>query len=433
MRVARRASASGPSSTSSSSPLVPVQRAIFASAPDPVSSSLTTDMTNPTDSTQDATLHPFTIEVPDTDLQDLRDRLARTRLPHPLPGDGWERGVPVGVLRDLVDRWAAHDWRASEERLNRLPQVSTRIDGQTIHAVHVRSEVPGAVPLLLTHGWPGSFLELEDVIGPLTDPQAHGGRAEDAFHVVIPSLPGFGFSTPLELDGWTTERIARAWVELTDRLGCDRFAVQGGDIGPASRPRSGGWPPTASSACTSTARWGCSSTRSTTRAAGLTDLERDRLKRIGAFMQDEYGYIAIRGTRPGLVGAMAADSPVAQLAWIVDKLQAWSWPAHAPATEVLVEEFVLANVSLYWFTASAGSAASVGYAQAEHWGQEPASSGVPTAALQLAHDIGLRFAAEQGNEIVRWTDVEDRGGHFAALEEPALLVEDVRAFLRPLR
>lgn len=387
-----------------------------------------------TTTTEDTALHPFTIEVPDTDLQDLRDRLARTRLPHPLPGDGWERGVPVTVLRDLVDRWAAHDWRATEERLNRLPQVTTRIDGQTIHAVHVRSEVPGAVPLLLTHGWPGSFLEFEDVIGPLTDPEAHGGRAEDAFHVVIPSLPGFGFSTPLEQDGWTTERIARAWVELMDRFGYDRFAVQGGDIGAGVSPEVGRVAPDRVIGVHVNGTLGAFVAEvDDETAAGLTDLERDRLRRIGAFMQDEFGYIAIQGTRPGLVGAMAADSPVAQLAWIVDKLQAWSWPAQAPATEVLGEEFVLANVSLYWFTASAGSAASVGYAQAEHWGQEPASSGVPTAAFQLAHDIGLRFAAEQGNEIVRWTDVEDRGGHFAALEEPALLVQDVREFLRPLR
>ncbi|MFW6774267.1 epoxide hydrolase family protein [Nocardioides sp. CPCC 205120] len=377
---------------------------------------------------------PFHIHVPDADLDDLRRRLRTTRLPAPLPGDGWDSGVPVSVLETLVERWAAHDWRATEERWNRWPQVRTRIDGQTIHAVHVRSEVPGALPLLLVHGWPGSFLELEQVIGPLTDPEAHGGRAEDAFHVVVPSLPGFGFSTPLEEAGWPTDRIARAFVTLMDRLGHGRFAVQGGDIGAVVAPEVGRVAPDRVVGVHVNGALGpFVSEVGDQAAATLSALEQDRLDRVRTFQREELGYIALQSTRPSLVGVMAADSPVAQLAWILDKLQAWSHPAPAPAVDVLGEEFVLANASLYWLTASAGSAAYVGYAQGGAWGAEQPVSGVPTAALQLAHDVGLRFAAERENHVVRWTDVEDRGGHFAALEEPGLLVDDVRAFLRPLR
>ena len=390
---------------------------------------------NPTapNPSHDRVVEPFSVAVPNADLEDLRRRLRSTRFGPALPGDDWDTGVPVAVLRELVDRWIVHDWRTTEQRLNRLPQVRTRIDGQVIHAVHVRSTVPGALPLLLTHGWPGSFLEFERVIGPLTDPAAHGGRAEDAFDVVVPSLPGFGFSTPVTEPGWTTSRIARAWVELMGRLGYDRFAVQGGDIGAGVAPEvarvapdrvvgvhvNGALGPFVAEVDDET-------------AATLTAVERDRLRRVGEFMQAEFGYIALQSTRPALVGAMTADSPAAQLAWIFDKLQAWSHPAEVPASELLGEEFVLANASLYWFTASAGSAAYVGYAQNESWGGTNPISGVPTAALQLAHDVGLRFAAEQENRIVRWTDVK-RGGHFAALEEPDLLVDDLREFLRPLR
>ena len=181
---------------------------------------------------------PFRIEIAESALADLRTRLHTTRFPYPLPGDNWRDGVPVEVLRGLVARWERHDWRATEQRLNALPQIVTRIDGQTIHAVHVRSPQPGSTPILLLHGWPGSFLEFEGLIGPLTDPVAHGGDAADAFDVVIPSHPGFGFSTPLQDAGWTVTRTAEAYLELMTRLGYDRFAVQGGDHGAAVAPRS---------------------------------------------------------------------------------------------------------------------------------------------------------------------------------------------------
>ena len=248
-------------------------------------------------------LTPFRIDVPEADLADLRARLANIRLPDPLPGDDWATGVPVSYLRSLADNWRQLDWRAVERRLNELPQFTTLIDGQTIHAIHVASPVEGALPLLLTHGWPGSFLEFVDLIGPLTDPASHGGDPVDAFSVVIPSLPGFGFSSPLVEGDWGLGRIARAWVELMSRLGYHRFAVQGGDLGAQVSPEVarvapdrvvgvhingafGGWIDGSDEAAT----------------AGMTDLERDRMRRVSEYMQAESGYYTIQGTRPGLIG-----------------------------------------------------------------------------------------------------------------------------------
>ena len=380
-----------------------------------------------------ATIRPFRVEVSPDDLGDLRRRLRDARYPRSLPGDEWTTGVPVASLRALAAKWEAFDWEGYQRRLDGVPQFTTEIDGQVIHFVHVRSGVPDAVPLLLTHGWPGSFLEFLDVIGPLTDPAANGGDAADAFDVVIPSLPGFGFSTPLVAGGWTTRRIAEAWVELMNRLGYNRFATQGGDIGAGVAPEVARVAPDRVIGVHVNGTLGFVSEVDDETAASLTELERDRLRRVGEFMQNEYGYIAVQSTRPGLVGELLSDSPVGQLAWILDKFRAWTYPLEAAAEDVVGLDFLLANASLYWFTASAGSAAYVGYAQNDQWGETPASSGVPTAVICFAHDVGIRRLVENDHRIVRWTDVEDRGGHFAALEEPATLVADVRAFFRDLR
>lgn len=380
------------------------------------------------------TVSPFRIEIPEESLADLRSRLRSARFPQPLPGDDWDTGVPVAYLRRLVEAWEGFDWRAFEARLNRLPHHTTDIDGQTIHFVHVRSAVPGALPLLLTHGWPGSFLEFVDLIGPLTDPEAHGGTAADAFDVVIPSLPGFVFSTPLHGTGWTFTRIASAWITLMDRLGYRRFAVQGGDLGAVIAPQVGRLAADRVIGVHVNGALGDFAGEMDEEAlASLTPLEQDRMRRIGEFMRSGFGYIAVQSTRPGLIGVMAADSPVAQLAWIVDKLRAWTHPLDALPEEVLGWDFVLGNASLYWFTACAGSAAYVGYAQREEPEATSRNSGVPTGAVQFAHDIGIRRFAERSNTIVRWTDVEGRGGHFAALEEPELFLDDLREFFRPLR
>lgn len=382
----------------------------------------------------DARVRPFRIEISDDAVQDLRTRLQNARFPQPLPVDDRSAGIPSAELQTLIARWADHDWRGTEDRLNALPQIITEIDGQSIHAVHVRSAHPEATPLLLLHGWPGSFLELEGLIGPLTDPVAHGGEAADAFDVVIPSLPGFGFSTPLVGTAWGTRQIAGAMLEVMTRLCYDRFAVQGGDVGAGVAPEIGRLAPERVIGVHVNGSLGSfAGDLDDETVAALTPLEQDRVRRIREFMQDEFGYIAIQSTRPGLVGQVLADSPVGQFAWILDKLQAWTHPVDASAVDILGERFVFENAALYWFTASAGTSAFVGYAQGGDWGEVPESSGVPTAVIVFAHDVGLRFAEEKSHHIVRWTDVAGRGGHFAAMEEPDMLVADVREFVRALR
>lgn len=390
----------------------------------------------PADTTTDATsgIRPFTIDIPQADLDDLRDRLARTRWAPPVGGDTWQQGVPRATLEPLVEAWQAFDWRAYEARLNELDHIAAVIDGQTVHAVHARSPHPGATPIILTHGWPSSFLEHLHLIEPLTRPELHGGAVTDAFHVVIASVPGVGFSTPIAPGADVSDAgTAAMWLELMTRLGYERFVAHGGDMGASISPEIARQAPERVIGVHITGTLGSFLTAEEAATMPLSELERDRVARIGGFMQQEFGYIAVQGTRPSLMGAMLADSPVAQLAWIYDKLQAWTWPAERDAIEILGLEWVLANASLYWFTNAGGSAAYVGYAQNTAWGEQPARSSVPTAAIQFAHDVGIRAKAEQEHTIVRWTDIEGRGGHFGAMEEPGIVLADLREFVRGLR
>jgi pimeloyl-ACP methyl ester carboxylesterase len=374
-------------------------------------------------------IRPFRIDVPQADLDELARKLDSVRWPAPLPGDDWDTGVPTKWLRALAEYWrSGYDWRAAERELNAFGQFTTTIDGQNIHFLHVRSAEPDAMPLILTHGWPGSVAEFLDVIGPLTDPAAHGGDPADAFHVVVPALPGFGFSGPVAEGGWTTNRIARAWVELMSRLGYERFAAQGGDIGSSVSPELGRVAPDrVIGVHVNAANFLPPLPMADEERASLTDLERDRVARVETFMREEVGYIAIQSTRPQTIGYGLVDSPVALLAWMTDKFREWTHPRQTLPDE----DRLLTNVMLYWLTGTAGSAAYVGYAQHEGWGPK-ANSGVPTAVMAFAHDIAIRRYAEREATVVRWTDV-DRGGHFAALEEPQLLVADVREFFRTLR
>ena len=380
-----------------------------------------------------AQLAPFTIAVPDEELRDLAERLARTRFPPPLPGDDWDTGVPVAYLRELVEYWrTGYDWRAAEQAINDWSQFITRIDGTRIHFLHVRSPHPGALPLLLTHGWPGSVAEFLDIIGPLTDPSRHGGEPADAFHVVVPSLPGFGFSGPVPDAGWDTDRIARAWAELMRRLNYHRYGVHGGDIGAAVSPAVARAAPGHVVGVHVNGSLGMPGP-DTPQAdlAALTDLERGRVAQVQAFMREQYGYIAIQSTRPQTLAAALADSPVGQLAWILDKFREWTYPRQALPDTVIGRDRLLTNVMIYWLTRTAGSAAYVGYAQPPP-GPPPGPSGVPTAAIMFAHDVGIRRYAGTSNNITTWTDI-DHGGHFAALEEPELLTSHIRTFFRDLR
>src|SRR5206468_6239271 len=248
-----------------------------------------------------------------------RRRLAGTRWPAELPGVGWERGVPAGYLRELADYWRTEfDWRAVERELNEIPQYTTEIDGATVHFLHVRSAEPAARPLLLTHGWPSSFVEYLDVLGPLTDPAAYGGDPADAFHVVVPSLPGFGFAGPTPEPGWDVTRIARAWAGLMDRLGYHRYLPQGSDFG--------AWITVALAALDAEHVAGAHVNFLITpppddpaRLAALTEDEARRVGRLGRFVADESGYMKIQATRPVTLSYALTDSPVGQLAWIVEK------------------------------------------------------------------------------------------------------------------
>ena len=383
----------------------------------------------------DAETRPFRIDIPQPDLDDLHDRLSRTRFPDELPGVGWSRGVPLDYLKELAEYWrTTYDWREQEAKLNEYPQFTTTIDGQNIHFLHVRSPEPHALPLVVAHGWPGSFVEFLDMLEPLTDPRTHGGDPADAFHVVVPTLPGFGFSGPVTEAGWDTTRIARAWSEPMRRLGYERYGAHGGYIGAAVSPELGRVAPQQVVGVHVNGGPGPIPPVPLDDAAlaELTDLERDRVARIEAFMQEEFGYIAIQSTRPQTLAYGLNDSPVGLLAWIMEKFREWTHPRDALPETVINRNRLLTNVMLYWLTGTAGSAPYVGYAQAGGWGEAKQPSGVPTGAIVFAHDVGIRWYAERENTIVHWTDV-DRGGHFAAMEEPELLLENMRTFFRQFR
>jgi epoxide hydrolase len=391
-----------------------------------------------TDSPQPETLHPeiqpFRIEIPQAELDDLRDRLARTRWPKDLSGGGWSRGVPPSYLRELADHWqTSYEWRAHEARLNELPQFTTTIDGTDVHFLHVRSPEPEALPLILTHGWPGSIVEFLDIIEPLTNPAAFGGDPADAFHLVIPSIPGFGLSGPTSEPGWTQRRIARAFAELMRRLGYERYGAQGGDVGAQVSPDLARVDPdhvVGVHVNAATVGFMPFPPLEDAELAELNDSERARVERIAEYMDDGSGYASIQSTRPQTVAYGLTDSPVGQLAWIVERFQEWTHGSGVP-DDAVDRDRMLTNVMLYWLTGTAGSSANL-YYEVKHAGEWPAPSGVPTGVAVFAEDISIRRYAEQSNNIVHWSEF-DRGGHFAALEAPDLLVADVREFFRALR
>jgi epoxide hydrolase len=379
-------------------------------------------------------IRPFRIDVPETDLDDLYERLARTRWPMEPRDVGWSRGVPVSYLRDLAEYWrTSFDWRIQEAALNAFPQFTTTIDGQPIHVLHVSSPEPDALPLVITHGFPGSVAEFLGVIGPLTDPRAHGGDPAAAFHLLIPALPGFGFSSPLAEPGWTTARAAAAWAELMRRLGYDRYGAQGGDLGAMLSPELGYVDPEhvvgihLNAASVGFIPFG---EVDEAELATFSDVETERLERIKEFLGDGNGYFQMHATRPQTIAYPLIDSPAGQLGWIVDKFHDW---VAGPLDEAVTPDQILTNVMLYWLTGTAGSAANMYYENmhaAPNWGRPPSTT--PIGVATFATDVAIRRYGERGNTIVHWSDF-DRGGHFAAMEAPALYVDDVRRFFRRLR
>jgi epoxide hydrolase len=385
----------------------------------------------------DTAIRPFRVDIPQADLDDLRERLHRTRWPDELPGAGWSRGVPLGYLQGLAAYWAdGYDWRKQEARLNEHPQFTTTIDGANVHFLHVRSPEPEALPLILTHGWPGSAVEFLNIIGPLTDPRGHGGDPADAFHLVIPSIPGYGLSGPTRQAGWTTGRVARAWAELMARLGYGRYCAQGGDWGAFVTPELGRVDADhVVGVHVNAATFGFMpfGPVDPDELATFTDAEKARMERLGSSTGGPgNGYFEIQATRPQTIAYALTDSPVGQLAWIVEKFKEWTHAADVPEDAVDRDQ-LLTNVMLYWLTGTANSSARFYYENMHDtgsWGQPPATT--PTGVAVFAEDYAIRRYAEAANNIVHWTEF-DRGGHFAAMEAPDLLVGDLREFFRGLR
>jgi pimeloyl-ACP methyl ester carboxylesterase len=380
-------------------------------------------------------IRPFRIEIPQADLDDLRDRLARTRWPDELPGVGWSRGVPLGYLEQLGEYWrSGYDWREQEAKLNRFPQFTTIIDGQTIHFLHARSPEPDALPLILAHGYPGSIVEFMNVIGPLTDPRAHGGDPADAFHVVAPSLPGFGFSTPVRETGWEIARTTAAFAELMERLGYGRYGAQGGDIGAgvtgrlaATRPDNvvGLHTNTDSGALNLVGEY-------LPMPEHLSDSDRAEVEERRRQWGEEKGYLVLQSTRPQTLAYALTDSPAGQLAWIAEKFKTWTSRAAELPEDAVDRDQLLTNISVYWFTRTGASAARFIY-EASHSGLDwVAPSTVPQGQAVFGSEPLIRRVLDPEHRTAYWSDFEP-GGHFAAMEAPELLVADVRTFFRTLR
>jgi epoxide hydrolase len=370
-------------------------------------------------STETLSVRPFEITIPQADLDALQHRLEITRFPEPAPGDDWSYGTPVGYLRETVEYWrTSFDWRAQEARMNEFPHFLTEIDGQTVHFLHVRSAVEDATPIVLTHTYPGSFADFLDVIGPLTDPVAHGGRAEDAFHVVIPSIPGFGFSTPLAEGEWRMARVARTWDALMRGLGYDSYAAHGSDGGAmVSRELAILNPPGFLGAHVLQLFSFPSGDPAEFEKMAPSDYA--ALEFAGWF-QTVNGYAQMNASRPQTIAAALSDSPVGQLAY--NEL----FENFGNGTSLVSRDQVLMQVTLYWLTNTSATAGRYHHAERN---AEPVVNNGPIGVTVFADDFkSMRPFAERDNtNIVSWTE-RPRGGHFASMEVPQDLAEEIRAF-----
>ena len=388
-------------------------------------------------------IRPFQVDMPDDAIADLQRRIAATRWPSRELVADRSQGVQLVTIQELARYWATgYDWRACEARLNGLPQFTTQIDGQDIHFIHVRSRHENALPLIITHGWPGSILEMLDVIGPLTDPTAHGGSAQDAFHLVIPSLPGYGFSAEPAQTGWGPGRVAQAWAELMRRLGYTRYVAQGGDQGAAVTDAMGRQAPAG------LAGIHLNFLREALASAGSlpagSEEERAALAAINTFRTSGSGYFLEQATRPQTIGYALLDSPVALAAWMLDHdTDSYYKISRAitggqPAGN-LTRDHILDNISLYWLTGTGASAARLywdgGQAAAHAAGQARSQMKLPMGFTMFPGEIfrAPRSWAEKLYPHVIYFGEVDRGGHFAAWEEPQLFSEQLRAGFRPLR
>ena len=374
-------------------------------------------------------IQPFRLDIPQVELDDLRHRLERTRLPDPSPYEGWTQGVPLDRLRDLIAYWRdGYDWRRCEATLNGLGQFKTEVDGLGIHFLHVRSHHETALPLLLTHGWPGSVIEFLKVIGPLADPEAHGGQARDAFHLVIPSLPGYGFSDKPREPGWGVERIATAWGVLMERLGYTRYVAQGGDWGSSVTVEMGVQRPSGLAGI----HLNMLSVKPDVLDDALDDEEKAALAKIRVYANRESAYAREQATKPQTLGYALADSPAGQAAWIYEKFQAWADCDGDPET-VLTRDEMLDDIMLYWLSNSGASSGRLYY---ESMGSfRPKHVTLPVGFSAFPGEIistPRKWADQVFPNITHWNRL-NKGGHFAAFEQPELFVQELRTCFARLR
>jgi epoxide hydrolase len=376
-----------------------------------------------------ADIQPFRISVPEEELKDLRNRLARTCWPKGLDGGGWKYGVSLDYVKELAAYWQQeYDWRTFEARLNEYPQFTTNIDGANIHFMHVRSPEPDAFPLLLTHAWPSSIVEFLELIGPLSDPRSHGGDPAMAFHLVIPSVPGFGFSGPILEAGWDIARIARAWDVLMKRLGYTEYGSHGSDCGALVSRELGMQKPEGLRGIHVLQLFSFPSGD----PAEMADLsvEDQRKLQFLANFQERAGFNAIQSTRPLTLSYGLADSPSGQLAWIAEMFAGFG-----DHVDYIDRDAFLTNVTLYWLTNTAESSSRLYYENAHPQGQAlPGPNTAPTGVAVFGDDFKSikRFAERDNTNIVQWTEYE-RGTHFAAMDAPDLLVPDIRVFFQQFR
>jgi microsomal epoxide hydrolase len=376
-------------------------------------------------------IRPFDVSVSEAVLEDLRERLGRTRWPDQIEGAGWDYGSELSYVKDLCAYWREKfDWRRVEAELRRYEHGQTTIDGQRLHFLHARSRHADALPLVVTHGWPGSILEFTKILGPLTDPTAHGGDARDAFHVVCPSIPGYGFSGPTAARGWDVQRVAEAEIELMRRLGYARYGAQGGDWGALISTQIGRLDPAH-----------CAGIHLNMAIAfpvpdaTLSEQEQRWVAELAQFQAQETGYQQIQGTKPQTLGYGLTDSPAGLCAWIVEKFRTWT-DCGGDVESVLTRDELLANVTLYWVTATINSSIRL-YYETMKSGRIGVTQGrieVPTGIAVFPKEIYKppRAWAEKAYDL-RQFSVFERGGHFAALEQPEALVADVRSFFRGVR
>ena len=378
-----------------------------------------------------STIEPFHIDIPQADLDDLRERLARTRWTPDMPGGGWKYGLASDYLKELAEYWrSGYDWRKQEAVLNEFPQFTTVIDGQRVHFMHVRSPEPGALPLVLTPDWPGSVVEFLDVIGPLTDPRSHGADPADAFDLVIPSIPGFAFSGPTKEPGWNRHRVAAAWVTLMHRLGYDRYGAHGGGGGSYISPEVGRQDAEHVVGVHVTQLFSFPS-GDPAEFAKLSDEDRAALEFLQFFFEERMGFNKIMSTRPLTLAHALADSPVGQLAWNAELFN--NWDGARPAGDPVDPDYILTNVMLYWLTDTAGSAAQLYYEDA-HSEHPTTPTTTPIGLAGFANDFrSMRpFAERDHANIIHWKTY-DCGGHYAAREAPDVLAADIREFFRLVR